>query len=331
MQKYFATIAFLCFVLVIATFYAVFYTPWLAVAYLPDFVGRYGEGWQLRSLQIGGQSFQFPEILKWSRLSGEIQKEDAVYRFDMAEAIPEEIFSLWKAKRQANVTFTGINISGRDVEIKQANMKVLLTASPSAELAMDVTGHAAGVFFRRYHFQNITARLKTDSKQCHISEMTTNLYGGRAQGEIQINFQNREVFASVEFSGIKSETMEEINKSFFSQLSAQFDGSLRLKMTGDWVEILALHTTMPKGSKLHFRMIKAMSAYLTQEESIQKIESIIERGIELPLDSADIHILNTSGNLAAVTFILRSKRYGLDIQETVNMDIQRIFQKVSFP
>ena len=310
-------------------FYYVGYTPALVLKAVPTIMEKYFPGASLESLQIKNQLLEYPSKLKLFDIHGALRWKDEVYQFDIKQLDIIDFWETWKSRQQAKFKVTGLTISKKNFELKNANFNIALLVGDNSVKSGEGFFLAEDIQVTPYRISNAQARFQANHETIKISDFLTYAYGGKIKGEINLTLapQSAQV-ASLEFSGMSSEQMKTINKSFFSQLVGEFNGTLRLNKINDQIQILALLADMPKGAVLAPALAEKIIGYMTDEEKRYALQTILKNQHALKLSKAEFRILNINQNLAGVTFTLDNKERNLHVQETVNIDIARILQKI---
>jgi len=312
-------------------FYYIFYTPALVLNAVPGIMDKYLPDTSLQSLQVASQLVEYPNRLKLFGIHGEVQWQDEVYNFDIAQLDVVDFLDTWKTKQQAKFNIKGLTFSKKGLELRNADLNLVIVLAGNSFKSYDGSLSAEEIRVTPYHISGTRVHFQGNKEMVTFNEFLTDAYGGKVKGEITLTSapQISQVIW-MEFSGIKSEQMQTINKKFFSQFICEVNGTLRLNRVNGQIQILVLLADMPKGVVLSSAFAERISSYMTDEEKRDTIRGILEKQHNLKLSKAEFRVLSVNENLAGVTFTLDNKEPELHIHETVNIDIARILQKIAF-
>ncbi len=317
--------------LFIGAFYYVFYTPALILKELPVVVEKYFKDATLSSLNIGGQSFEYPETLKLSKISAEVEWKNDTYQIEAEEFDILNFQTFLKDKKQVVLRTTGLTVQRKNFGLKKGAVDA--TVNLNAE---SITGYIGSLRngelnLNPYQLSGTQAKFEGNKDNFKISEINAQAYGGQVKGDIRVELKPRRTETlALEFGGFKSQELQTLNKPIFSQLFGEFKGTLRLTRIDDQIQVLAILAEMSKGGTMEKALSKKIVSYMTDEENRYAVENVIENQGKINFDNGEFRILNVSQNLAAVTVTLENKKEKLRIHETINIDISRILQKIAW-
>lgn len=315
----------------VGAFYYVFYTPALVIKAAPAIAERYLKDVQIQSLQIGGQVLEYPNTLRLFRIKGELTWGGETYHFDIKEINLPHLLNTVKEKRNAKLNIDGLNLQKKNLEIKNAGINVAMTLDENSIRTYEGFLQAGEIHLTPYQFNNIQMRFQGSKEALQLTEIKTEAYGGQAKGEIKLIFVPKLIqMVLLEFNGIKTAPLQNFNKALFNQIDSELNGTLRLNKSDEQIQILALLVNMPKGATLSADMINRIVSTMTDEDKRYNIQAILENNRTITFDKAEFRILNVNQNLASITFTLDNKQQNLHIQETVNVDMSRILQKIAW-
>ncbi len=307
----------------------VWYTPAIVLKIIPLVMEKYFPDASLESLQIKSQLLEYPSRLKLFDIRGELKWKDEDYQFAIKELDIIDFLDTWTTRKTAKFNIIDGNVLRKNLEIKNANINVSFVLTENSVKSGEGFINAGDIQINPYRISNAQARFQGNKETMKINDFAAFAYGGKMKGEMKFMFapQNSQT-VWLEFSGLDSEQLKTVNKAFFTHLVGQFNGTLRLNRINDQIQILALLTEMPKGAVLAPVLANKIISYLTDEEKRYTLQNMVDTQHALKLTKAEFRILNINQNLAGVTFTLDNKEQDLHVQETVNIDIARILQKI---
>jgi len=326
---------FVCTILLIAlfagAFFYVLYTPALVLKNVPAFAERYLKDATITSLNIGGQSFEYPEVLKLFKVSADVEWKNENYQISIQELAILNFQTFLRTKKQFIIGASGLTVQKKNFGLQNGAVDATINFEG------DVVSSYAGMLkdgalnLNPYQLSGAQAKFEGNKEGFKISDISTQAYGGSVKGNIKMELKpHRTETVSVEFSGLKSQELETLNKAIFSQLNGQFTGTLRLTRVDEQIQVLAILAEMRKGGTIEKGLCKKILSYMTDEENRYAVETLIEGKDKLNFDNAEFRILNVSQNLAGVTVTLMNKKDNFRIHETINIDIVRILQKIAW-
>lgn len=314
-----------------AMFFYVFYTPSLAMKYVPQVVKKYLPDGELKSLHIGGQLLDYPETLRLRNITGELEWKSEVYQFSVRDFAILDFWNTMRDKKVARVAVVGLGINKKNLEAKDGTLNLTVGLGEDSFKDIEGTMKIAEVNANPYRANNIQSSIRWSKADLRLSDLKMEVYGGQAAGEIKITFPPKmSEVVYLEFKNLKSSHLQTFNKPVFSQLNGEFSGSLRLSRLDGNIQVLAILAEMAKGATLESGLANKILGYMTDEQTRYNLLTLMEDQSALTLDKAEFRILNETQNLASVTFTLENKKSDLRIHETVNIDSSRILQKIAW-
>ncbi len=316
------------FALLLGAFYYAFYTPSLVQKAAPAFLEKYVKEVTLNSLQIARQSITYPEVLRLYDIKAEFQWQGQTYQIQIGELDFLNFQSFLHDQQQALLEVTQLSIQRKDLSIADAALTLTVNLEDKAFKNCDVFLRDGQIEITPYRLTHVQGRIAASKESFKVSEFKAQAYGGSARGNIELTFIPKvSESAFVEFSDMKAQELVALHKRFFSQVSGEFSGTLRLSRVEGLIAVLAIFAEIPHGGTLGRAFVKKLSGYIIEDESLEKITRLVKDKGTLDFDDAKFRILKLNENVAGVTISLLNKKENLNINETVNIDMARILQK----
>lgn len=326
---FFGTLAL--FVILIGAFYYVFYTPALILKEIPPLAEKYFKEATLSSISIGAQSFEYPETLKLLKINAEVEYKNETYQINIGELDFRNFQTFLTTKQQAILSFSDLSVQRKNFGIQKGVLDATLNFSGTSIVNYSGVLRNGDLNLNPYQLSATQAKFEGNMDGFKITEINVQAYGGRAKGDIKVDYKPHWTeIMTVEFGGLKNQELQTLNKPIFSQLSGDFNGTLRFNRIDGQLQVLAILAEMPKGGTMEKGLSKKITSYMTDEENRYAVEDLIESQGKISFDNAEFRILNISQNLAGVTVTLENKKDKLRIHETINIDISRILQKIAW-
>ncbi len=314
--------------LLLGAFYYAFYTPGLVQRAAPAFIAKYVPDVTLNSLEIGGQSISYPEVLKLYNIKAEIQWQNQTYQIRIAELDFLNFQTFVRLQQQALLEISGLTVQRKDLEIYDAALSLTINLVDKTLGNCAIVLKDGEVKIPPYHLTRTYARIEASKEIFKVPEFKVQAYGGLAKGNIEKTFVPKvSETLLVEFSDLKSQELTAFNKRLFSQVSGEFGGTFRLSRVEGELQIFAIMAEISKGGTLAPNLYKKISGYIIDEETLSKAAHLIETNGKLDFDNAQVRVLKLNQSVAGVTVTLENKKEKLSIHETVNIDIGRILAK----
>ncbi|MCB9772447.1 MAG: hypothetical protein H6754_07855 [Candidatus Omnitrophica bacterium] len=321
----------LLLVLLTCVFYYVCFTPALVSKAIPAVVEKYFPNATLQSLHIGGQSFKYSETLKLSDITAQVQWNDRIYQFDIDELNFTNFMTFTKEKKLAALSSSGFTFKKDGFEIHNAAFNVNLQLGANSVDSFECQLLDGKIDLMPYQLTNVQAKLQGSKLGLTITEIKAQAYGGQTKGQIKLTFSPKSSEnIEMEFNGVKSDALQVIYKTIFSQLTGEFNGKIRLSRVDQQIQVFAVLADMSRGGTMKSTLAKKIINYMTDEENRYDLTSLLEKKGEFAFDAGEFRILNVNQNIAAITVTLNDKKQNLRVHETINMDISRVLQKTAW-
>jgi hypothetical protein len=312
-------------------FYYVFYTPALILKAVPAAAEKYFKEGTVSSVSIGGQTFEYPEVLKLSKISAQVQWKDEDYLLEIGELDILNFQTFWRTQQQVIISVSGLNVQKKNFALKDCVVDATINLAGDVVSSYHIVLKNGEVNLTPYQLSGVQAKFEGTQDAVTVSDIIVQAYGGQAKGNIKIESKpHRTQTAIIEFSGLKSQELQTLNKAIFSQLTGEFQGTFRLTRADEQLQVLAILAEMSKGGTMEKNLCKKVMTYMTDEENRYAVETLLESKGKLSFDTAEFRILNVSQNLAGVTVTLINKKDNFRIHETINIDIARILEKIAW-
>lgn len=316
------------FFVLLGAFYYAFYTPGLVQRAAPAFIAKHVPDVTVNSLEIGGQSITYPEVLKLYNIKAEIQWQNQTYQIRIAELDFLNFQTFVRFENQALFEIAGLSIQTKDLEVYDAALSLTINLVNKALENCAIVLKDGEVKIRPYHLTRTYARIEASKKVFKVSEFKVQAYGGLAKGNIEKTFAPKiSETLLVEFRDLKSQELTAFNKRLFSQVNGEFGGTFRLSRVEGELQIFAIMAEISKAGTLAPNLYEKISGYIIDEEILSKTAHLIETNGKLDFDNAQVRILKLNQNVAGVTVTIENKKEKFFIHETINIDIARILAK----
>ena len=263
--------------LLAGAFYYVFYTPDLILKAVPSVAEKYLKDMTITKLHIGGQSFEYPEVLKLFKVTAEIEWKNEQYQFAAQELDIHNFQTFWRTKKQAIVSVAGATLQQKNFGM--TNGFVDATLNFEGDVLASYTGilKSGDLSLNPYQLSGTQAKFEGSHKGYKITEIKTQAYGGQAKGDIKVERKPHHTeIVSIEFVGLKSRELETLNKPIFSQIDGDFTGTMRLTRVDQQIQVLAILAEMRKGGIMEKALCKRIVSTMTNEEERYAVENYVE-------------------------------------------------------
>jgi len=297
----------------------------LSAKIIPQLLAKSSKDISISDLKITKQTFNLSGILTLSDVSLQIKaKEDTfLVTFDSLAIKPSHLYS--RKKAQILITLNGIKVKSKFLNFADADIDLQISAKG---FITDGNFMISKLNYLEYELMNMTGNVSFEKQVFMIRRMKADFYGGQIETEIllennmQLNYSGK-----ITLKGIDIQQLEEINRAVFADAKGFINGEIEIS-SGDKKEPVIRGKIFSVSDIIEIKvtLIKPLLDYIPQSQQKKDLDLLIKRQGNIPLDTAEIVLLNTTDETIKTEVELKSKEFNLDIGVDLDFNIEGGFQ-----
>ncbi len=183
---------------------------------------------------------------------------------------------------------------------------------------LDAVLKAVAVEYNKYLLADMSTKLQADTKQAVLGDFNAGFYKGTLNGVIRVDYLPQLTYrVDMALAGID---IEELTKAMpaLSSMKGIVYGGVKLQGQADQLIELNAQFNEPKGGQIKAEVLSYLAQYIPQR---QQIEALIKDKADIFLDRADMRISSVSDKKLAAQIKLLSTKLNLDMNVTVDINI----------
>lgn len=305
-------------------FYFLLNKTWALTYLIPKLAPLYlqGTGVELKSFTFTRQSYQAPATLVLEDVALTFARDGREYPMQMKRLTLEDVLSLKRSREQLRAGVWDLQMTGGWGRAEAMNGKWIFSFAPQTLPRVDAIIMCPVLELKRYHFENVYARLKGDIKQMQVFEITSSAYGGNVFGQISFDLRSDPTAVVwLEFTHLEPRDLQKIESRLMPQLAGYLDGSFRLIIHPGRVELMDINMNMPQGGVVKPDLMIKLIDKITDIEKKDRLEALMSDQDQFKADEAAFSVRNVSDQKLTIFVTMRDKKNNLHIKETLEYSL----------
>lgn len=277
-------------------------------------------------VKITRQAFRLSGLLTLSGVSFKVKTEEDIFlvSLDLAEIKASKLFSREKAR--VFIAMNGLGVDSKTFNLGGGKTNIQLMRAG----AMDRGEFTAKKLnYLGFELANITGEISSEEPALNIQEVNADFYGGRLGAEILLeNDAELNYSVKITLKGVDIKKLEQANKALFSNAKGIVDGDV--EVSGNIKEGYKASGKIDSVSDMEVKavLLKPLLDYIPQSQQKKELDLLLKQQGNIPLEAAEIILLNVTDDMIKTRVELKSKKFNLDIGSNLDFNIEGGFQNL---